>query len=236
MVRDQNPFLAYLDDHPEADAVALKQLFRILAKRTHPDMGSANEAAFIRLQEAYTTAIAQLARAEPDASGAQGPITATDDAPASPRARVLHFVQRYMALIPSMSLEALQIRPHCIQSFEAAREAARSYTPQARHALAQFHEQFHERRREYAQYPEVVIKYDALMKAMAATFAHFNMPSPAALRIATSFLAEIGPVTDYNPSGPPEVRTNRSAAARSALYLMKEWFAAELEAGPPAGW
>lgn len=234
MVRDQNPFLAYLDDHPEADAVALKQLFRILAKRTHPDLGSANEAAFVRLQEAYTTAIAQLARAELIEPAATGGAAA--DAPQMPRVRVLHFVQRYMALIPSMSLEALQIPPHCIQSFDAAREAARSYTPQARHALAQFHEQFHERRREYAQYPEVVIKYDALMKAMAATFAHFNMPGPVAYRIAASFLAEISPVTDYDPAGPREVRTNRSAAARSALYLMKAWFATELEAGPPPGW
>ena len=47
MPRADNPFLTYLNSHPGSDAVALKQLFRMLAKRTHPDLGAENEADFV---------------------------------------------------------------------------------------------------------------------------------------------------------------------------------------------
>jgi hypothetical protein len=52
-------------------------------------------------------------------------------------------------------------------------------------------------------------------------------------RVARSYLEEIHPVRDYDPGGDPKLRTNRSAAARAALYAMREWIEIEL-AGPPA--
>ena len=55
-----NPFLTYLETHPGADSEALKQLFRILAKRTHPDTAGSEDREFILLQESYQEALAHV--------------------------------------------------------------------------------------------------------------------------------------------------------------------------------
>ncbi len=231
MPRDENPFLAYLDTHPEADASALKQLFRLLAKRTHPDLGAANESAFVRLQSAYSEALAELSVA-PAPENADAAATGPYWVPTTPRERVLHHLDRYVALLPSLLLESSTVPPRCREAFSTARAAARHYDPECRHALAQFEEQFHDRRRALVRYPEVTTKYRDLMQGLESFFTYFTVPNPFNLRLANSYLAEIGPVTDFDPTGPPELRTNRSAAARSALYLMKSWLAAEINRGP----
>lgn len=263
MADQYNPFLAYLDTHPGADAGALKQLFRMLAKRTHPDLGAENEAAFVRLQNAYNEAVAVLISQQEAAGGLPGagdtrnkrgaagaqdqdvhPRFSRDDAtpaepanasvwfPSTPRERVLHFLYRYKAHLSSLTLESSQVPLACKRAFANATEAAGHYTAECRYALSQFNEQFHENRGTLLRYPEVVTKYRPLMQGIASFFDYFVMPNRFNQRLVSSFLREIKPVTDFDPNGPPEVRTNRSAAARSAMYRMRVWLEHEVDAGP----
>lgn len=229
----ENPFLEYLRAHPDADRAVLKQLFRMLAKRTHPDLGGNDESAFIRLRSAYIEVLEEPP--ESPATAARSPATAANRGD-SPRIRVLDLLQRYTALLPSTLLEFPSIPPRPMQAFEAAREAAKSYSSVAWHALNQYHDQFHRRRRENARYPEVTTKHKVLMHALFAMFDNFNTPGATSMRLAQSLLSEIHPVTDFDPAGSPELRSNRSAAARSAIYVMKRWMTEELDLGPPPEW
>jgi hypothetical protein len=252
--RSENPFLTYINNHPGCDAAALKQLFRLLAKRTHPDLGAENEADFVRLQDAYNEAIAELIRRHEGDRGAASPERPSGSAPfgdaadksatgraagshevwlpSTPRERVLHFLYRYKAHLRSLDLEAGGIPPACRRAFGNALEASGQYAPECHHALEMFNEQFHTNRRETARYPEVATKYRALVRALASFFDFCVISNKINVRLVRSFLSEIKPVTDFNPDGPPEVRSNRSAAARSAMYRMRKWIESELEAGP----
>lgn len=254
MARDSNPFLTYLNSHPGSDATALKQLFRMLAKRTHPDLGAENEADFVRLQDAYNEAIAELIRRQENAragglntfeadrprSGVNGRPGSHSDTfagpdiwlPSTPRERVLHFLYRYKAHLPTMGLEPGSVPPACRRAFANAMEASSSYTDECRYALAQFHEQFHNSRGAVARFPEVATKYRPLVQGLASFFDYSVMPNQFNKRLVESFLAEIKPVTDFDPGASPQVRSNRSAAARSAMYRMRIWLEAEMDAGP----
>jgi hypothetical protein len=243
--KEYNPFLGYLDTHPGADAAALKQLFRVLAKRTHPDLGTENEAAFVALQNAYNEAIAILmAHEEGDRQDTRGAAGARDrDAhgssdvegvwfPSTPRERVLHFLYRYKAHLPSVALESSKVPPACRRAFANACDAAAHYTEEARYALTLFDEQFHGNRATLLRYPEVGTKYRPFMQGLGSFFDYFVIPNAFNRRVADSYLNEIKPVTDFDPGAPPEVRSNRSAAARSALYRMRVWLEHELASGP----
>jgi hypothetical protein len=230
VANDYNPFLIYLETHPGADAAALKQLFRMLAKRTHPDLGAENEAEFVQLQDAYNQAMATLL----SRSGAPPDRRSNTSVwfPAEPREQVLHFLYRYKAHLPSLSLDSTQLPIACKHAFENALEAAGRYTDECRYALTHFKEQFHDNRTTLLRYPEVVTKYRPLMQGVASFFDYCVMPNRFNRRLTNSFLGEIRPVTDFDPNGPPEVRTNRSAAARSALYRMRVWLEHEIDEGP----
>ncbi len=230
MATEYNPFLAYLDTHPGADAAALKQLFRMLAKRTHPDLGAENEADFVRLQNAYNEAVAVLLARTGAASTPEGNPAVWF--PAQPRERVLHFLYRYKAHLPSLALDSSQVPMACRHALDNAVDAAGRYSDESRYALAQFREQFHDNRSTLLRYPEVVTKYRPLMQGLGSFCDYCVMPNRFNRRLADSFLSEIKPVTDFDPGGPPEVRTNRSAAARSALYRMRVWLGHELDEGP----
>lgn len=245
---EHNPFLDYLDSHSGADITALKQLFRMLAKRTHPDLGAENEADFIALQDAYNEAVAVLlARTDTGAGTADGRDSAgrpgtrggrpggrPDDIwfPATPRERVLHFLYRYRAHLPTESLDSPQLPPACMRAFSNALEASSSHTDECRHALAGFHDQFHLNRAELIRFPEVTTKYRPLIRGLASFFDFCLIPNVINRRLISSYLREIKPVMDFNPEAGPLVRTNRSAAARSAMYRMRTWLESEVETGP----
>lgn len=240
MARQDNPFLTYLDSHPGSDAVALKQLFRMFAKRTHPDLGAENEADFVRLQDAYNEAVAELIRRQESAR--TGGLSADEQnrtragseiwLPSTPRERVLHFLYRYKAHLPSLNLEPGPVPPACHRAFDNALDAASTYTEECRYTLEQFHEQFHGNRRAVARFPEVTTKYRLLVQGLASFFDYFVMPNQFNQRIVASYLSEIKPVTDFDPGASPEVRSNRSAAARSAMYRLRNWLETEIDAGP----
>jgi len=243
--RENNPFLTYMNSHPGSDAVALKQLFRMLAKRTHPDLGAENEADFVRLQDAYNEAVAELIRRQESAqTGGSGTTERNPTAgtrmsggaeiwlPSTPRERVLHFLYRYKAHLPLLNLEPGPVPPACRRAFANALEAAANYTEECRYTLGQFHEQFHRNRGAVARFPEVTTKYRPLMQGLASFFDYFVMPNKFNKRIVSSYLSEIKPVTDIDPGASPEVRANRSAAARSAMYRMRVWMESEMAAGP----
>lgn len=240
MPNDENPFLTYLHAHPGSDAGALKQLFRLLAKRTHPDLGAENEADFVRLQEAYNEALEALIRRAEERNTQQKPGESAIPAhaagevwfPRTSRERVLHFLYRYKAHLPTMTLDSGPVPPACTRAFGNATEAAESYSEACRYALGLFDEQFHLNRTTIARYPEVATKYRPLIQGIASLFDYFVMPGRFNKRLVTSYLSEIKPVTDFDPEAPAAVRTNRSAAARSALFRMRRWLESELEAGP----
>lgn len=230
MPKEYNPFLAYMESHPGADAAALKQLFRMLAKRTHPDLGAENEADFVKLQSAYNEAVALLLTRGGEQAKGNG--DAAVWFPAQARERVLHFLYRYKAHLPSLALESSQLPLACRRALDNALEAARHYNDESRYALGQFKEQFHDNRATLLRYPEVVTKYRPLMQGLASFFDYCVIPNKFNKRLTTSFLHEIKPVTDFDPNASPALRTNRSAAARSAMYRMRVWLEDELETGP----
>ncbi len=239
MARENNPFLTYLNSHPGSDAVALKQLFRMLAKRTHPDLGAENEADFVRLQDTYNEAVAELIRRqENERTGVNrqsGSIEGAGPAiwlPTTPRERVLHFLYRYKAHLPSVNLERGPVPPACCRAFANAMESSSNYTEECRYALAQFHEQFHNNRATVARFPEVTTKYRPLVQGLASYFDYCVIPNQVNRRIVASYLSEIKPVTDFDPGASPAIRSNRSAAARSAMYRMRVWLESEVKIGP----
>jgi len=219
---DRNPFLDYLRTHENAGSGALHELFRVLAKRTHPDLGAADASGFVRLQEHYHEALAELLWRDESKEE-----TGTDARP--PREAVLGALYRYKSHLPSMELDARSIPDPCAADFAAALDAALRYEDRARMALAAFDRQFHHARAANARYPDVRVKYAALLRGICSFFDYQHMPNAFNLRIARSYLDEIGPVTDFDPSAPPDVRYNRSAPARSALYRMRVWLDAELD-------
>ena len=239
-----NPFLAYLRDHPSADALALKELFRVLAKRAHPDTGGV-DAAFVRLHDAYSEALDALVRAQerapaagrtterspgtgaPAAGNAAAAGAAPERPARTPRERVLHELYRYKAHLRSTELDARPVPPACRAAFARAVAAARDYSSECHAALSGFDEQFHARRAVNARFPEVAVKYGLLVKGLAAFFDYLNLPSPFTKRLLESYLREVGPMIDYDPARSPELRTNRSAPARSALFRMRSWLEAE---------
>ena len=241
---DRNPFLAYLASHRAAGAPELKELFRVLAKRTHPDTSRSDASAFAELQEHYHAALALLIERSEHAHlaerseradvataaggsplrGARAPGTS---APA--RDRVLAGLYRYKALLPSLRIDGRELPAACAAAFAAAMDAAEEYTPRAGEALAAYDEQFHRRRAEIAVFPEIRVKYPIFLNAMSSFFDYQLMPNDFNLRVARSYLAEIRPVTDVDPAASPHMRHNRSAAARSALYRMRVWLEEELE-------
>lgn len=211
----------------------------MLAKRTHPDLGAENEAGFIALQESYNDAVAELLRrtetlAQPgDAArntGAQTPGGVWF--PTAPRERVLHFLYRYKAHLPSITLDSPTLPRVCNRAFSNALSAADSYTEECRYALNGFDEQFHLNRVEVIRYPEIITKYRILIQGLVSFFDFCIMPNDVNRRLVASYLREIRPVTDFNPEAGPMVRTNRSAAARSAMYRMRTWLESEGERGP----
>ncbi|MFW5690076.1 MAG: J domain-containing protein [Spirochaetota bacterium] len=236
---DGNPFRRYLHTHPDANAQTLKELFRLLAKRTHPDLGAADADGFVRLQESYHEALGDLIEREVEADAQSAAARAQRDAPASrgheprgpaasPRERLFEHLYRYKALISTLELEPRDPPPRALAAFEAAIEEAARYSEQARMALEAFHEHFHRLRSRTARYPEVFMRYRVLMRGFACFFDHRTVPNAFNFRTTTSYLAEVRPVTDVDPSAGPEVRNNRSAAARSALYRMRTWLEQEL--------
>lgn len=242
MAREDNPFLTYMNSHPGSDAVALKQLFRMLAKRTHPDLGAENEADFVRLQDAYSEAVGDLIRREENArtheSGLSTEARSGSSAgpeiwrPSTQREYLFHSLNRYMAHLPSLNLEPGAVPPACRRAFADAMEASLSYTEESRYALEQFHRQFHTKRRVVARFPEATTKYRALVLGLASFFDFCVMPNLFNRRLVLSYLSEIKPVTNFDPGAPAEVRYNRSAGARSAMYRMRIWLEAETGAGP----
>lgn len=221
----ENPFLAYLRSHPRADAQALKELYRILAKRTHPDTSQEDAGRFVALQDAYHEALASLIERQTESESAAPSL--------SVREQVLQSVYRYLACIPSRQIDVKPLHQRCRTIFGHAVTDARNYSSDAARALQAFDEQFHEQRSVTARYPDVRTKYGCLMDALRAFFDYQTFGTDRLRRIAHSYLDEIHPVRDYDPAGDPLLRTNRSAAARAALYSMRQWIESELEQ-PPA--
>ncbi|MFW5884466.1 MAG: hypothetical protein ACOC6J_04390 [Spirochaetota bacterium] len=226
---DRNPFLAYLASHRAAGAPELKELFRVLAKRTHPDTSTSDASAFAELQEHYHAALAALIERSAQAHLAER-FERADIATAAPaRDRVLAALYRYKALLPSLRIDGRDLPAACAAAFAAAMDAAGEYTPRAAEALAAYDEQFHRRRPDIAVFPEIRVKYPIFLNAMSSFFDYQLMPNDFNLRVARSYLAEIRPVTDVDPAASPHMRHNRSAPARSALYRMRVWLEEELE-------
>lgn len=229
-----NPFLLHLDNHPRAGAEEIKRLFRILAKRTHPDTGTEDAAAFVDLQRAYHEAIAAiLERSTADAAnaaegGAKTP-RGTVWVPSTPRERVLHLLYRYKAHLPSMSLTPTPLPTPCLRAFAGAVEAADA---QDRETLKRFDDQFHGNRAAISRYPDILTKYRCFLRGFSSFFDYILTPNEFNDRVARSYFAEIHPVTDYDPTASPSLRTNRSAPARAALYRFATWLVAEMERGP----
>lgn len=243
MPTERNPFLAYLHTHRSAGAPELKELFRLLAKRTHPDTSSRDASAFAELQEHYHAALTVLieqrvyrgSSREADlasvAGGSPRRRAGTTEHEQSPPARDRLFgsLYRYKALLPSLQIDARDLSPACAAAFAAAVDAAERYGTRASEALDAYDEQFHEHRGEIAGYPEIRVKYPIFLNALSSFFSYQLMPNDFNLRIARSYLAEIRPVTDVDPTASPHMRHNRSAPARSALYRMRVWLEEELE-------
>mgnify|MGYP006303327181 CR=1 FL=1 len=237
MPTERNPFLAYLETHRSAGAPELKELFRLLAKRTHPDTSAREASAFAELQEHYHTALATLieesARGLYRQTGTESDLAAATGAVhrdgGALRDRVLASLYRYKALLPSMQIDGRAPSPACTAAFAAARGAAERYSTRSSEALAAYDEQFHRRRTEVAAYPEIRVKYPVFLNGLSSFFDYQLMPNDFNLRVARSYLAEIRPVTDVDPAASPHMRHNRSAAARSALYRMRVWLEEELE-------
>ncbi len=211
-----NPFLTYVSEHPDADAQALKELFRILAKRTHPDTSNADRKSFVRLQELYHEALARMADLEP--TPRTGSTQGTQDA--SPRELMLVALYRYKSLLPTMEIDA-RVPDRAGAALKSAIAAAEEYRAEAKGALESFASEFHARRQLLVRFPDVRTKYRSLMKGIGSFFDYQWMPNAYNLRLARSYLEELHPVTDYDPTGSPELRSNRSAPARSALYRMR---------------
>ncbi|TVQ21980.1 MAG: hypothetical protein EA382_12645 [Spirochaetaceae bacterium] len=232
-----NPFIDYLAAHPGADESALKELFRILAKRTHPDLGAADGETFVRLQNAYHEALARLigderAARRPVAAPGGGRARSASSGACTPRDAMLRELYRYKARLPSVQLDPGPLSAACIDAFAAAVTHAQAYHERAYQALRRFDSAFHEHRTTHARYPDVRTKYTVLVKGLSAFFDYQVMPNAFNKRVARSYLAEIRPVDDYDPYGPPALRSNRSAAARSALYQMRELIDQELDLKP----
>ncbi len=231
MPMERNPFLAYLHTHRSAGAPELKELFRLLAKRTHPDTSSRDASAFAELQDHYHAALTLLIERSEQHRHSDSSLQA-DVAPAAgeePRDRVFSSLYRYKALLPSLQIDGRDLSPACAAAFAAAATAAEQYTARASEALAAYDEQFHARRPDIAGYPEIRVKYPIFLNALSSFFSYQLMPNDFNLRIARSYLAEIRPVTDVDPTASPHMRYNRSAPARSALYRMRVWLEEELE-------
>jgi hypothetical protein len=242
---DGNPFLEYLGTHPRADAVALKELFRILAKRTHPDLTQAEGEEFVALQEAYHEAVRILLErvdaepkpgrptptraAEPHPEATRATAAATAPVERTPRDRVLALLYRYQASLPHGEISAKPLPPRCMQLFAAAVSAAESYSPEARAALESFDRHFHANRAVVSRYPDVRTKYSCLMRGMHSFFDYQIMPNAFNRRVCASFFDEVRQVSDYDPAGSPAWRNNRSAPARAALYQMRAWLEQELD-------
>ena len=246
-----NPFLQYLETHRDAGPETLKELFRLLAKRTHPDLGAGDATAFVRLQDHYHAALADLIARGSGTAGRDTPATAPGgtastvadgrssmgsmptrgprSAALTPRDRLMSELYRYKALLPNLELERHPPRPACLDAFARAQEAAASYADRAELALGAFDEQFHLNRELNARYPDVRTKYISLMRALSGFFSFSFMPNDFNRRITRSYLEEVKPVTDVDPTASPAMRSNRSAAARSALYRMRTWLETELE-------
>jgi hypothetical protein len=232
-----NPFIDYLAAHPGADESALKELFRILAKRTHPDLGAADGETFVRLQNAYHDALALLIQDERAARRRSGSPTGARTASASaganaPRDAMLRELYRYKARLSSVELDPGPLSAACLDAFATAMTHAQAYQERAYQALRRFDSAFHDQRATHARYPDVRTKYTALIKGLSAFFDYQVMPNAFNMRVARSWLADIRPVDDYDPYGPPALRSNRSAAARSALYQMRELIDQELDLKP----
>lgn len=218
--RPENPFAAYLLSHPQADAAALKELFRILAKRTHPDTGRMHEQAFVQLQEHYHKTLASLSSREETAH-------AVNQESVSPRMTFLRNLYRYKALLPSDSIDT-GVPQRAKEAFAVAYLAAQGYREEAGGALAAFDRDFHARRSEIARYPDVRTKYLCFFHALAGFFDYEWMPNEFNLRVTRSYLGDLPAVDNYDPTKPPELRTNRSASARAALYRMRRLIEHEL--------
>ncbi len=212
---DHNPFLAYLETHADAPPEALRELFRALAKRTHPDLGATDADRFIRLQEHYHEALGRLL--EPDTGGHE------------PRRAVLTALYRYKAHLPRIELDDRELPEACRRAFARAVDEARRYSGRAESALRAFDEQFHRHRAQIARYPDVRTKYVCFVRALSGFFDYQFMPNDFNRRVTESYLAEIRPVTNIDPLASPSMRHNRSAEARSALYRMRGWLEHELE-------
>ena len=227
-----NPFLAYLKTHPRADAQALKELYRILAKRTHPDTGSTDGARFVALQEAYHEALASLIeRHTSNASPALHEPANSDHGlrTLSNREQVLQALYRYLACVPSKQIDVKPVHARCRTLFTLGVTKAGEYSTDAARALEAFDEQFHEQRAVTARFPDVRTKYLCLMDGLRSFFDYQTFGNDLMVRVAHSYLQEIHPVRDFDPSGDPRLRTNRSAAARAALYAMRQWIESELQ-------
>lgn len=223
-----NPFLQYVETHRNAGPEALKELFRLLAKRTHPDLGSADASAFVLLQDHYHEALEALVAREA-AVGGYKPTRGPHTPALTPRDRLLSELYRYKALLPNMELERHALPPACKRAFARALEAAASYNDRAELALTAFDEQFHRYRETNARYPDVRTKYISFLHALSGFFDAASLPNEFNKRITRSYLEEVKPVTDVDPAASPAMRHNRSAAARSALYRMRTWLETELE-------
>jgi hypothetical protein len=229
----RNPFLEYLETHPRADALALKELFRILAKRTHPDLTQATGDEFVALQHSYHEAVELLlAREDEPDVPAPGDSRSDGESPSdrdfTSRERVLSLLYRYKAALPTDELQTKPLPPRCVTLLAAAVSSAADYQAEAHTSLQAFQEHFHHRRTEVARYPDVRTKYIVLLRALHSFFDYQVIPNDFNLRVCRSYLLEIRPVEDYDPQAPPELRTNRSAHARSALYQMRRWLGNEL--------
>ncbi len=211
---DDNPFLAYLETHAEARPGTLKELFRTLAKRTHPDLGAVDPDRFIRLQEHYHEALGRLI--EPEINTGE------------PRRRVLAGLYRYKAHLPRIELDDRELPDSCRRAYALALEAAHGYPGRAESALTAFDHRFHGDRARISRYPDVRVKYACFVRALSGFFDYQFMPNEFNRRVTESYLAEIGPVTNVDPFASPDMRHNRSAAARSALYRMRRWLEEEL--------
>ncbi len=214
---ESNPFIEYLESHADARADALKELFRALAKETHPDLGTGDASRFIRLQDHYHEAIGTL-------------LDRTDvPHPGSPRVTMLAALYRYKTHLPHLDLDARDLPEACRSAFGTSLSAARGCPGRAAGALEAFDVQFHRRRVSNARYPEVRVKYTCLVRALSGFFDYQFMPNRFNHRVTMSFLSDIGPVTNLDPTASPAMRHNRSAGARSALYRMRSWLEEELD-------
>ena len=242
-----NPFVTYLTSHPRADSEALKQLFRILAKRTHPDTAGAQDSEFVWLQECYHEALVSLVERDAPAQGPgdgsqPGSRSATQTSmsgewrPSTPRERVLHHLYRYKSHLIRGSLDSKPLPRFCVEAFEQAVAAAAEYDQEVHATLIEFREQFDRQRGTLSRYPDVRTKYSLFFKGFANFFDYMNMPTEltrqGARRVALSYLEGLHPVTDYDPTTSPYWRTNRSAPARAVLYRMRLFLEAEMEKGP----